>query len=216
MLTLKSSYSQSELFEMFETNNFICEAVLDRKKDWKKFPSYYLKDKAVKEVLLINKNGGGYFKVGKSHPTTEFLNYLNTLQSKHNVEIISDGAGGCDIIGEYGFEGNNNSVWRDKKLHKRIVTLLLNGVQITLVPYYDGVKIASIVVNENERGNGKGTEVMNLLYDISEELEIPLYVNPYPASDYEPSKEKEVVTKLINWYEDLGFGNVWDKIWCNF
>ena len=63
-------------------------------------------------------------------------------------------------------------------------------------------------------------EVLNKLYDLSENLSIPLYLIPYP--DYEfldkVHKEKELVDRLKNYYSRLEFGPVSEGslVWSNF
>ena len=80
--------------------------------------------------------------------------------------------------------------------------------------------IYTINVNEDKRGNGIGTKLLDKLYDISEQLIVPLYLIPYP--DYEfldkKDKEKELVDRLKNYYTRLGFGPVKEDslVWCNF
>jgi GNAT superfamily N-acetyltransferase len=75
-----------------------------------------------------------------------------------------------------------------------------------------------IDVDKSERNKGTGTFVMNRLYDISEDINVPIYLIPYPAGHFNSKTEKDVVTILKNWYEKLGFGPVSDgsKVWCNF
>ena len=95
-----------------------------------------------------------------------------------------------------------------------------NDWHLYLHPYHDGVMIYTINVNENKRGNGIGTELLNKLYDLSEELSIPLYLIPYP--DYEfldkVDEEKELVDRLKNYYTRLEFGPVSEDslVWSNF
>ena len=78
--------------------------------------------------------------------------------------------------------------------------------------------LVDITVNKSERNKGLGTEVINKIYDISEDSNIPIYLIPYPAEEFKSEKEPELIKRLKNWYEEIGFGPVSDgsKIWCNF
>ena len=210
----KKRFSHEEFIKMFETNNFMVERVLNRKKDWKEFTKGLLDDTSVSDVLMIPAEGGGYYYAGKSSITNPYKNYINSLMEKLGFEgELSDGSY-ADIV-KFGYEDENNLLWKEWRVSV-MLKIEIDGVELCLVPYHNGVKIALIKVKEEEKGMGKGTKVMNILYDISEELQIPLYLNPYPADEYEPSKEREMVERLIKWYEGLGFGNVWKKIWCNY
>jgi hypothetical protein len=41
---------------------------------------------------------------------------------------------------------------------------------------------------------------------------------PYPAEEFKSEKESELVNRLKNWYEKIGFGPISEgsKVWCNF
>tara|TARA_R110000803_G_C11830033_1_gene303156 strand:+ start:107 stop:679 length:573 start_codon:yes stop_codon:yes gene_type:complete len=94
-----------------------------------------------------------------------------------------------------------------------------NDIKLQLFPFDDGIMVHSLIVKKDKRGNGIGTEVMNKLYDISEAMEIPLYIIPFPAEDnFEQSKIYDVIAPLEKWYDSIGFGKL-DKpglLWCNY
>ena len=92
------------------------------------------------------------------------------------------------------------------KIHIRGVG---QGVDLRLYPYRDGVMIHSIMVDEDKRGNGIGTEILNKLYDCSEEMGIPLYLIPIA-----PNTDNQ--SRLESWYESQGFGEVKYNIWSNY
>jgi hypothetical protein len=89
---------------------------------------------------------------------------------------------------------------------------------LTLNPYNGGVMIQGLIVNENKRGKGIGTKVMNKLYDLSERLDTPLYLTPYPDEPCERDVIWDKINRLRNWYSSLGFGSVFgnDWIWSNY
>ena len=118
---------------------------------------------------------------------------------------------------------HQNSQYKTYKICNEVAEFHIiqsNDWHLYLHPYHDGVMIYSINVNEDKRGNGIGTEVLNKLYDLSENLSIPLYLIPYP--DYEFldkfDKEKELVDRLKNYYTRVGFGPVSKNslVWNNF
>ena len=94
-----------------------------------------------------------------------------------------------------------------------------NDIKLQLFPFDDGIMIHSLIVKEDKRGNGIGTKVMNKLYDISEAMEIPLYLIPFPAEDnFDQSKIYDIIAPLKKWYSEIGFGKL-DKrglLWCNY
>ena len=87
-----------------------------------------------------------------------------------------------------------------------------------LVPYADGVMLYGININPELRGKGIGTNIMNKLYDISEQMNIPIYLIPYPDDNFPTKDEKQLVDRLKTYYERLGFGPVKEDslVWCNF
>ena len=94
-----------------------------------------------------------------------------------------------------------------------------DNIKLQIFPFDDGIMVHSLIVKEDKRGNGIGTDVMNKLYDISEAMEIPLYLVPFPAEDgFDQSKIYDIINPLKEWYSKLGFGHLTDRslIWCNY
>jgi len=93
-----------------------------------------------------------------------------------------------------------------------------DGYKLDLFPYHDGIMIQAIIIDEDKRGQGIGSKVMNKLYDLSDELEVPLYLIPYPAEKFEPSQVFQRVERLEKWYSSLDFGPVdgHPTIWSNY
>ena len=59
---------------------------------------------------------------------------------------------------------------------------------------------------------------MNTLYDISEELDIPLFLTPYPDENCDKAEIWDRIYRLRDWYTKLGFG-AWHKmewLWTNY
>ena len=125
-----------------------------------------------------------------------------------------------DQIIEYAYQ---NQAYKVQKMCNEVSEFHIiesSDWHLHLYPYNDGVMIYTINVNENIRGNGIGTNLLNKLYDISEELSIPLYLIPYP--DYlfldKTDKEKDLIDRLKNYYTRVGFGPVSENslVWNNF
>jgi GNAT superfamily N-acetyltransferase len=111
----------------------------------------------------------------------------------------------------------------DKQLNIKVWTDLAVRVthkdyELIFVPYCNGVMLHSIKVNQNKRGKGVGTKVMNKLYDCSEKLDIPLFLTPYPDEIIEKDTLWTRIEKLRNWYSKLGFGGIFGSewIWSNY
>lgn len=99
-----------------------------------------------------------------------------------------------------------------------VVVVGTKDFTLTLNPYNGGVMVQGLIIDENKRGRGIGTKVMNKLYNLSEKLDIPLYLTPYPDELCDKSELWSKIHRLRNWYEGLGFGPVFgsDWIWSNY
>jgi GNAT superfamily N-acetyltransferase len=100
-----------------------------------------------------------------------------------------------------------------------VVQIKNDDFQLLLVPYAKGIMIHGINVNPKLRNKGLGSKLLNLLYDVSEELDIPLFLTPYPDDDNVPKKKIwDVINRLKNYYERLGFGPLkkMPLLWSNY
>ena len=100
-----------------------------------------------------------------------------------------------------------------------IVQIKNNDFQLLLVPYGKGIMVYGINVNKKLRNKGLGSKLLNLLYDVSEELDIPLFLTPYPDdNDVPKNKIWDVINRLRNYYERLGFGPLkkMPLLWSNY
>jgi hypothetical protein len=161
-------------------------------------------------------------QVAHSDSTIEFRKYISTLKKNVKLTNFTNKFGDIDEMCEYGYEGDGVNTFKQIHFSECVVEFIVDAVEICLVPWHDGVMIQSILVPSSHRNNGLGTKIMNILYDISENTNIPLYLIPYPGERFEPILEKELVSKLENWYRELGFdraaqstNDVWPKVWSN-
>jgi hypothetical protein len=193
----------------------ICEIP---KKDW---ASEFVQNSAVKKVYgVIEPSGDGS---GSQLPhidtTKKYEKFCSEILNKMKPKNKTKGKGDFEEILECGFENNENRVYRKLYLTNDIREYIFENCKIVVAPYFDGICLSSIIVDTEYRNNNIGTAIMNKLYDISEELSIPIYLNPYPAGEkYEPIEEKNLVDKLKKWYTEIGFAPIKESyhIWNNF
>jgi GNAT superfamily N-acetyltransferase len=154
----------------------------------------YFVPKLNRDVIIIEDNKNGIDLING------IIDKLNDFQFDQIPFELSDKVG-VNII----FKGGKE-VLVNPKIHIRGVG---QGVDLRLYTYRDGVMIHSIMVDEDKRGNGIGTEILNKLYDCSEEMGIPLYLIPIA-----PNTDNQ--SRLESWYESQGFGEVKYNIWSNY
>jgi GNAT superfamily N-acetyltransferase len=115
----------------------------------------------------------------------------------------------------YDFTGTQCQMNAITEMYNKVVCRLgiariLEGedFMIELTPNTDGVEIFKIEVNQ--QGKGLGTNLMNIMMDISEELNIPLYLKPVPYKN-------TTVEQLRKFYHNLGFRRCCkNEYWSNF
>lgn len=181
----------------------------------------YSSNSAVKKVYGIynietDEYSGQLPHIDKTYSYTKFC---NQIVSKLNPKSKYSQEGDFQEIVECAYENEENLVYRKFYITEALTEYKFNNCKIAIVPYNDGICLCSIVVDDDNRNKGIGTKIMNELYDISEELSIPIYINPYPAGkQFQPNKELELVTKLKKWYSKIGFGPVIENslVWSNF
>jgi len=188
------------------------------KKDW---ANEYIENAAVKKVYGVMEPSGDGSGSQLPHldTTKRFEKFCNEIVSIMKPETKIKSKGDFEEIVECSFESNDNRVYRKLYITNDIREYTFQNCKISIAPYFDGITLSSIIVDNDYRNNGIGTKIMNELYDISEELSIPIYLNPFPAGDYyEPTEEKNLVNKLKDWYSKIGFAPIKENhyIWNNF
>lgn len=189
------------------------------KKDWIK---EFKHNTAISDVLWgVGKVDGKEILtwVGLTPSTKPFADFMNAIQKT----IFTDGFivkenWNYEQIVEYAHQNSEYKVKKIALYASDFVFGKYNWGRIMFVPYADGVMLYGINVEEELRGKGIGTDIINKLYDISEEMNIPIYLIPYPDDNFPTKDEKDLVDRLKAYYERLGFGPVSDDslVWSNF
>jgi len=150
-----------------------------------------------------------------------FTLFSKLVKNRTKPNNILESPGTFDEMLQYGYDTPENKVLRFRHITQHVHRFFYNTHEVVLVPWYDGVMLVHIGVYD--RNKGTGTRVMNELYDISEESNIPIYLIPYPAENFDGSDEFNVISRLENWYRELGFdyhtginSDEHPKVWCNF
>lgn len=150
--------------------------------------------------------------------TKPFSDFINESQNRiftNGVSIAPNFK--YDEIVQYAHQNAEYKIKRVNLYTSDFVLVKQDWGRVMFVPYSDGVMLYGINIKPELRGNGIGTDIINKLYDLSEEMNIPIYLIPYPDDNFPTKDEKELVDKLKAYYERLGFGPVSDKslVWCN-
>lgn len=151
--------------------------------------------------------------------TTNYIKFISLFLSKYKPNDYSRNAGYFDVIDKYGFEIGLPG-------HPKLIPFgtdeifigNFNEYTISFAPYKDGVMLVDIVIEKSKRNKGIGTDIMNKIYDISEDNNIPIYLIPYPGEKFPSKEELNLIERLKKWYTNIGFGdkNYDNKVWCNF
>lgn len=179
----------------------------------------FVENKSIAKVYHTSTNGV-FSQIAHHNTTFEFRKYLTQLAKTVKLKGLSTKFGNFSEMCEYGYEGNVTNTFQTPHLTESVAKFYIDNTAICLVPWNDGVMVQSIVVPNSKRKNGIGTKVMNILYNVSEGTNIPLYLIPYPSEKFEVADERELVSKLENWYLQLGFAKIENtidetKVWCN-
>ena len=149
-------------------------------------------------------------------PFSDFLNKACKTIFTNGVSVVPNWY--YDEIVQY---AHQNSEYKVKKIALYTSDFIVVDEEygkVFFVPYADGVMLYGINIKPELRGKGIGTDIINKLYDISEEMNIPIYLIPYPDDNFPTKDEKKLVDRLKNYYSRIGFGPVSTEslVWSNF
>jgi GNAT superfamily N-acetyltransferase len=195
------------------------KARIKPKKDWIK---QFKDNTAISDVIwgvqdIDGKKSIGW--VGLTPSTKPFSDFINEAQKEvFNNDIMVVPNFHYDEIVQYAHQNTEYKVKKVSLYTSDFIAAYEEYGKLLFAPYADGVMLYGINIKPELRGKGIGTNIMNKLYDISEQMNIPIYLIPYPDDNFPTKNEKELVDRLKTYYERLGFGPVKEDslIWSNF
>ena len=201
--------NQTKLFELFKVKNTL------PKDKWE--PEALLNSAIQKCVWDKDKGHYVYLTLSDEKYSKSMTHFINKLQDNDIEAGVANVAISYEQIIYVPTDTNDNMI--KLALFGDIVQIKNNDFQLLLVPYAKGIMVYGINVNKKLRNNGLGSKILNLLYDVSEELDIPLFLTPYPDdNDVPKNKIWDVINRLRNYYERLGFGPLVKMpfLWSNY
>jgi len=202
-------HNQSKLMKLYKVKNTL------PKKEW---PPEALLNSAISKCIW-DKDKGYYVYLALTDE--KYVNALSQFLSKLQdndiqFEIANVAVNYEQII--YVPEDTNERMLK-LPLFGDVVHIKSDDFSLILVPYGKGIMIHGINVNPKLRNKGLGSKIINILYDTSEELDIPLFLTPYPDDDNIPKSEIwNVIIRLRRYYRRLGFGPLkgMQLLWSNY
>lgn len=201
--------NQTKLFELFKVKNTL------PKDKWE--PEALLNSAIQKCVWDKDKGHYVYLTLSDEKYSKSMTHFINKLQENDIEAGVANVAISYEQIIYVPTDTNDNMI--KLALFGDIVQIKNNDFQLLLVPYGKGIMVYGINVNKKLRNKGLGSKLLNLLYDVSEELDIPLFLTPYPDdNDVPKNKIWDVINRLRNYYERLGFGPLvkMPLLWSNY
>ena len=187
--------NQNKLFELFKVKNTL------PKDKWE--PEALLNSAIQKCVWDKDKGHYVYLTLSDEKYSKSMTHFINKLQDNDIEAGVANVAISYEQIIYVPTDTNDNMI--KLALFGDIVQIKNNDFQLLLVPYGKGIMVYGINVNKKLRNKGLGSKLLNLLYDVSEELDIPLFLTPYPDdNDVPKNKIWDVINRLRNYYEKIG------------
>jgi len=185
----------------------------DNKKEW---PAEARLNLNVKRVVWSEKEGCYV------HLCFTDSNYIKFMDEYMKSKVGNEYLHACMYYDEiiHVPENLKDKMYKIKMFTDNLIKFKFDDCELMFVPYNKGVMLLSIKVNEDSRGKGIGTNVIDELYELSDKLNIPLYLQPYP-DEYGMQTDKiwPEIHRLRKWYDRLGFGPVLEEgswVWSNF
>jgi len=202
--------NQTKLFELFKVKDTL------PKKEWP--PEALLNSAISKCVFDKDKGHYVYLTLSEEKYAKAMTKFISKLQDINIQFGIANAAVNYDQI-IYVPTDTESDMMAKLPLFGDAIQIKNDDFRLLLVPYAKGIMIHGINVNKKLRNKGLGSKILNLLYDVSEELDIPLFLTPYPDDDDVPKKQIwNVINRLRNYYTRLGFGPLkkMPLLWSNY
>lgn len=194
LLSVKKSLPKKEWPAEAQLNTAIVKCVWDEdRKHWVYITN--ISDKVASSIAILMDRLSDTYDISIANV------YLNYEQIIYVPENINDGMG----MAKLGLFGD-------------CVNIKCKEFTLILTPYHNGINVLGLFVDNNFRNKGIGTDIMNTLYDISEERDVPIFLTPYPDENCDKSEIWDRIYRLRKWYTKLGFG-AWYKmewLWTNY
>lgn len=194
------------------------KSIIKPKKDWIK---EFKDNTAISDVIwgvqdIDGKKSIGW--VGLTPSTKPFSDFMNEAQKEvfiNDIMLVQNFH--YDEIVQYAHQNTEYKVKKVSLYASDFIAAYEEYGKLLFAPYADGVMLYGINIKPELRGKGIGTNIINKLYDISEQMNIPIYLIPYPDDNFPTKNEKKLIDRLKNYYSRLEFGPVSENslVWSN-
>jgi GNAT superfamily N-acetyltransferase len=194
------------------------KSIIKPKKDWIK---EFKDNTAISDVIwgvqdIDGKKSIGW--VGLTPSTKPFSDFMNEAQKEvfiNDIMLVQNFH--YDEIVQYAHQNTEYKVKKVSLYASNFIAAYEEYGKLLFAPYADGVMLYGINIKPELRGKGIGTNIINKLYDISEQMNIPIYLIPYPDDNFPTKNEKKLIDRLKKYYSRLEFGPVSENslVWSN-
>jgi len=194
------------------------KSIIKPKKDW---IQQFKDNRAISDVIwgvqdIDGKKSIGW--VGLTPSTKPFSDFMNEAQKEvfiNDIMLVQNFH--YDEIVQYAHQNTEYKVKKISLYASDFIAAYEEYGKLLFAPYDDGVMLYGINIKPELRGKGIGTNIMNKLYDISEQMNIPIYLIPYPDDNFRTKNEKKLIDRLKKYYSRLEFGPVSENslVWSN-
>jgi GNAT superfamily N-acetyltransferase len=144
--------------------------------------------------------------------------FIKTFAKHSYVDKVEMSIGQYNEIVNYGYE-SPDFMLKKISIRGNLYVVTCKHAKLMFTAYNNGIMLHGINVNSEYRNKGIGTQIINDLYNISDEMNLELYLQPYPDDNFEGGavEEKQLIERLQKYYTRLGFGPTTNNsmIWSN-
>jgi hypothetical protein len=198
----------------------------------------FITNKSISKVYGVEINSYDKGQCAFHKAKKAFNRYIDELKDRSFIDVqleeFSITEGHFDEMKQYAYENEYGQVgrrihftdsvckmtwrWEAETYFIHGQRLIPSTIETCIVPWHDGVMLQSMIVNKESRNKGVGWAFFDeFIHSVSYDLNIPLYLTPYPAEDFNPKSEKSLVKRLTKYYSNWDFQPVnnvnWNKIY---